>query len=146
MSPGKLPAEQRHRTKRVSEVEQMKAASCPWRDWPVISSAQHTIIFHRNLHNPKLKNHFQDYHVRKNLRQETALLLNYISQLRAFSEVLAIYCSHAVRKGRKKNRQWKWEGDGWMPTPTPKDTIKTLRTNSLKALRVLTTIQNANHT
>lgn len=60
--------------------------------------------------------------------------------------MLAIYCSHAVRKGRKENRQSKWEGIGQMPTPTPKDTIKTLRINSLKALRVLTTIQVANLT
>jgi hypothetical protein len=68
------------------------------------------IIVHRNWHIPKLKDHFQDYHVRKkNLSQETALLLNYISQLRAFSEVPAIYCSDAVRKGRK-NRVKSGEG------------------------------------
>lgn len=142
MSPGKLPAEQCHRTKRVSEVE-MKAACVLERTDPLspVHSTQEPAY-------PKIKEPFSRLSCKKkkNLPQETALLLNYISQLRAFSEVLAIYCSHAVRKARKENRQSKWEGIGRMPTPTPKDTIKTLRINSLKALRVLTTIQIANLT
>lgn len=37
---------------------------------------------------------------------ETVLLLNYISQLGAFSEVLAIYCSDAVRPREGKEGVW----------------------------------------
>lgn len=65
------------------------------------------ILFHRNLHIPKLKYHFQGHRVKGgNLSLETALLLNYVSQPRAFPEVLAIYCSDAVSKdGGEKGGQ-----------------------------------------
>lgn len=39
--------------------------------------------------------------VGKYLSLEIVLLLNYISQLRALAEVLAIYCSDAVRTGEE---------------------------------------------
>lgn len=66
----------------------------------------------QELPHPKIKVPFSKLSCKKkNLPLETALLLNYISQLRAFSEVLAIYCSDAVRMGRKKTAREEMGGE-----------------------------------
>ena len=63
-------------------------------------------MFQRNSLFPKSKYLFKTImQVGKYLSLEIALLLNYISQLRAFSEVLAIYCTDAVRTGEGGGRR-----------------------------------------
>lgn len=98
-------------------------------------------MFHRNLHIPKLKYHFQGHHVKGgNLSLETALLLNYISQPRAFPEILAIYCSDAVRRmGEKKEAKYQ----AFPPNPRPCQEFKDSKTKHFKGSKGSKTIIQA---